>query len=127
MDRGSRRMGCFTLLLIVMGVIVCSATLTFVFDSKCASDIQTWMPPYPGAEVLELDYDFFRPFAMGETEAVLRTVDDARTVRNWYVTHQRELDEADVDRGIATMNYSLRDDDEKGGTYIYLYTECASR
>jgi hypothetical protein len=114
------------MLLIIAGILACGVTATFVLDSKCAADIAAWMPPYPGAELVQVEHDFFRPFAMGQTSAVYYSNDDARTIRNWYIDVQKKLDNDGATRGLATTNLHVQSD-PSGGNLIMLNSECASR
>ena len=125
-DRRPRR-GCLVIMLIIVAIVGCGVTLTFILDNKCASDIGTWMPPYPGTEQVSLQYEFFRPYAMGKTSGVYHSDDAVRTIRNWYIAVQKALDDAGESRGLAATSYSIQTDRANGGTLIVLSSECASR
>ena len=131
---GSIRRLVLSLTLIVVGIIVLAVLLLAAIDGQCASEINTWLPVYPGATLVSEEHDYFRPRAMGRTTGAYYTPDDSATVRRWYSEYRRALTEgryneanpnAPMEAGsAATVRFDLRPA-EDGGTIIILRSECA--
>lgn len=128
--------GCRRLLMstsaIILCIIACSVVTFLGIDARCNYDIETWLPVYPDAEVVSVDYDFLRARGMGETTLVLYTPDDSNTVRTWYTNYRRELTRgeqgANPNRamgGIAETRRSITDAPDAPGTLITLFSKCA--
>ena len=132
--KGSLKRTLLSIIFIVVGIFVCSISMVVGIDSYCASDIDKWLPIYPDAELVDADEEgFFRPRAMGITEQIYYTEDEAADVRRWYTDYRRELTQGSYNAnnsnsavaGIATTNYRISEDRENGGTVIVTFSECA--
>lgn len=131
---GSVRRLMLSLMLIVVGIAVLAVLLLAAIDYQCGSEIDRWLPIYPGAVLLEETHDYFRPRAMGRTNAEYYTPDDRDAVLRWYSEYRRNLtsgqyNEANPNarlesRSVATVRYTVRAADD-GGTIIITYSECA--
>jgi hypothetical protein len=121
--------GCMiAMFFMLVGIVVCSASIYVAADVSCTNDARTWLEDYPESELITEDYTFFRAFGLGETTRVLYTADHANDVRNWYLTQDRARDAEGLRRniGIARMNWQVTGaDDRDEGSYILLYSECA--
>ncbi len=115
-----------TTTLIIVAIFACATVITVTLDVVCERDIANWLPMYPEAEVLSLTYNSFRPWAMGRTNAVMKTDAPFVEVNTWYVMQLRAASDRNVNRGLATTNHRLQIDQESDGTLIYLSSECAS-
>lgn len=130
---GSIRRTIIGIFAIIIGIMVCTVVSVVAMDAYCSSDIEHWLPVYPGAEerVAETEHDFFRPRGMGRTSMVFYTPDDTVTVRRWYTEYRREITKGAYSenseqalRGVANVSYQIIEEPD-GGTLIYLNSECA--
>ena len=119
---------------IMIGIVLCTSSLVVVIDLTCRSDINHWMPIYPGAEVQTVTQGgFFRVRASGVSEVIYVTDDDVLIVQEWYREYRREItrdrynsaDPESAARGMATTSYRIVPDKEGDGTRIVQYSECA--
>lgn len=110
--------------LILVGVALLTALVVGIIDRQCASDIDRWLPLYPGAVVVSEEHTFLRARGMGETTMTLHTPDDRQTVSNWYLDNTQSQSEIDPNRGAATTSLRVVDAPD-GGTLIHLFSECA--
>lgn len=120
--------------LIVLMIIICSASFIGAMDIYCHNDINYWMPLYPNAQLVEMQRGgFFRPRASGITLQTYHTADDPTTVRTWYRNYRQTLtsrlsSESSADMalsGIATTDYTITDEPQATGSLITYYSECA--
>jgi hypothetical protein len=109
---------------IMVGVVVLLALVVGVIDQQCASDIERWLPLYPGADTVSQQHSFLRARGMGVTTLTLHTPDDRETVSAWYADSTQRQADLDPDRGAATSRLRLEDAPD-GGTLIHLDSECA--
>jgi hypothetical protein len=112
-----------TLILICIAVAVCILGTFVVIDTRCSSDIARWIPLYPNAQIVEEDYNFRRR-ATGITSMLLWTADEPDAVRRWYFRQRSAEADKDPNRGLATTNFTVQTDFERGGSVIYLYSRC---
>lgn len=110
--------------LILIGIALLTALVVGIVDRQCASDIDRWLPLYPGAAVVSEQHTFLRPRGIGETMMTLRTPDNQRTVNAWYLDYLQRQTELNPNQGAATTGLRLEDAPD-GGTLIHLYSECA--
>jgi hypothetical protein len=113
-----------SLILILIGVVACTVATFVGIDAVCRNDVETWLPVYPGAELVEQTYDFVRPHAMGKTTSRYFTPDDPQTVRLWYADTMQEIGKEHTSRGIASTRHFVREAPD-GGSIIQLSSECA--
>lgn len=104
-------------------VVICLAVILVAADQVCRMNIDQWMPLYPGAEEVRLEYDFARPRALGTTLGLYHTPDDEETVRQFYRENTLALLQAEQTRGLATTDWNTEPQPD-GGTRIILYSEC---
>ena len=78
--------GCVKTTFILVGAAVAILGLILVIgDVKCAYDVEDWwMPLYPDGETVDVQYDFIRPRAWGNTTWSMTTADDVETVKQFY-------------------------------------------
>ncbi len=112
-----------SLVFVFLAVAACAIGVFVVIDTRCSTDIARWTPLYPNAQLLE-EYYNFRWRATGVTEMLFWTADEPDAVRRWYYRHRSAESEKDPNRGLATTNFSVRTDFERGGSTIYLYSRC---
>jgi hypothetical protein len=116
---------------IIISTIIIMLLVVLIFigavlgiDEACHSSIETWVPYYPDATVVDIEHDLFRPRAMGNSLVILETDDDSRTVTDWYQSLQATLRAENVPEGFAVYGYNIQPREGEGVT-IYLYSECA--
>jgi hypothetical protein len=113
-----------SLLIILAGTVICFVTTAAVIDSVCVGNAEEWLPRYPNSEVVQVYHNFIRPFGIGETVMTLESPDPQTEVLRWYRAR----------RGIgmpqnllASLNFTVRENTETGGSTIQLSSECAWR
>jgi hypothetical protein len=107
---------------ILIGVFLCMGGLFVYLDLTCASLASTWLPVYPGSELISTNYTSFRLFGVGNSLAQYETTDDATTVRNWYLSHRRA--QGIFRQGqLADLDYFVSD--AANGSIITLRSRCA--
>jgi hypothetical protein len=112
------------LLLMLVVVLVFLGTLVFGADEMCRRDIAERQPLYPGAEIIETDYNFLRPRAMGTTHLTLLAPDDTETVRAWIRETNLRLLRAERFRGLANTMWEVYPNPEGEGTLMRYYSSC---
>lgn len=120
---------------IMVGVVVCSVGAFGAMDIYCRSDINTWAPIYPGAELVEeTDDGFIRPRASGLTYQVYYTPDAEDDVEEWFRDYRAELVEgrynaadpnAALGPQVATVQRYVVEADNGDGALIIYDLECA--
>ncbi|MEL7433914.1 MAG: hypothetical protein AAFN11_08195 [Chloroflexota bacterium] len=123
------------LFFIMIGVVVCSVGAFGAMDVYCRSDIDTWAPIYPGAELIdETRSGFIRPRASGLTEQVYYTPDAERDVEEWFRDYRAELVEgrynvadpnAALGPQVATIQRTVVEAEDGEGALIIYNLECA--
>lgn len=117
--------GCaLTFVLIMAGITALTILATLGFDKACSDAGKTWLPTYPGAELVEESYSFLRMFGIGTSRRVLFSSDDYLDVRRWYQDSDIENSRNNASRGGATFNV-LAQEANGGGTDIIITFECA--
>ncbi len=112
-------------LITLAAVLLCIAAVFFALDRRCSADIARWLPLYPNAQLVEEQYNAFRPRSVGTTLTVMKSPDDPDTVRRWYSRQRAKEDAIDPSRGLATANVSVSENPDGPGSMIYLYSQCA--
>ena len=121
--------GCLVFLsVVVTGLFLCMTTMFVSVDRKCVGDAHTFLPDYPGAEVIDAQYSWIHAFGIGETTRTLYTPDDRSLVIRWYQAHEQALSDEGkmVSSGYATVRRFLSQP-EGGGTIIRLYSQCETQ
>lgn len=123
-------------LAIIAGIITCTTTLIVGIDTACYNDVNYWLPIYPGSEVVEVKYDFFRPRGMGNTLMIFYTPDSENTIRQWYVAYRRTITQSREDirdpntrfSSLASTTYRIAPAEQgKHGSLIYHVSDCANQ
>ena len=105
--------------------LLCMGTFVVITDQICGSNIEEWVPLYPGATTVSSKYNFIRPRGMGVSRVVLSTTDDPETARQFYRDTTIRLMRAGETRGLATTDWRVYPDPNGSGSLITLYSECA--
>ena len=97
-------------------------------DIKCNYDIENWWaPPYPNAETVHpIEYDLFRPRALGTTKWTMRSPDDVETVKQFYRDKRIEALNSDRTRGLAWAESFVRPAENGEGSLIILSSACGT-
>lgn len=111
-------------IIIIIGIFLCSGGMFFAVDSRCVSLASTWIPVYPNSELVFETHEYLRPFGAGQTRAQYSSPDDITTVRQWYIDHRSELGLFN-DGQIANFRYSVSEATDKTGSMITLISRCA--
>lgn len=111
-------------LLLLVFAFGCIGTVLFAGDQVCHSDIEQWIPVYPGAIVISKEHDFIRLRAMGTSVLTLSSPDDPEIVRQFYRDNTLRLLREQESRGLASTNWSVEPDPDSDGSIIILYSEC---
>ena len=117
-----------TALILVTASVIFIGGVILLADIKCSYDIENWWaPPYPNGETVEIQYDLFRPRALGITTWIMVTDDDEETVKQFYRDKRLEILDQERLRGMAYSESSVfpRDDGQPGGK-IVLYSACGT-
>lgn len=132
--KSSLRRTLLSIVMIIIGIIICSASSIGAIDFYCRNDINHWMPVYPDAELIETQEDgFFRVRASGITRQVYYTPDSPNEVRQWYRDYRQDITSGQFNSenpnealsGVATTNRSIKEDPDSDGSLISYYSECA--
>ncbi len=113
------------LLILFLSAIGCVTSLIVLADELCRRDIARRQPYYPNVELVEREYDFLRPRAMGITHITFHTDDDEETVRQWMRDITLDLLDRDQFHGLASVGWETQPG-ESGGTLIFYYSECST-
>ena len=85
--------------LVVLLVSVSVLFIAFIIllaDIKCSYDIENWwVPLYPDGETVSIEYDLFRPRALGVTKWIMESSDDVETAKQFYRDTRLEVLESD--------------------------------
>lgn len=96
-------------------------------DIKCSHDIENWWaPPYPNAETVSIEYDLFRPRALGVTKWIMHSPDDVETVKQFYRDKRIEALNSDRTRGLAWAESFAQPAENGEGSRIILSSECGT-
>lgn len=116
--------------LIVLLVSVSALFIGFILllaDLKCSYDIENWWAPlYPNGETVSVEYDLFRPRALGMTKWIMESPDDVETVKQFYREKRLEVLEADKTRGLAWSDSFVQPLENGEGSRIVLTSACGT-
>lgn len=120
--------GCLKTSLILIGVAVgFIALIVLIADIKCGYDIENWWAPlYPNAVTTKVEYDLFRPRALGETFWYMESTDDVETVKQFYRDTRIATLQAGKTRGIANAESAVHPLEDGEGSLIVLYSACGT-
>ena len=109
------------LLLLVFG---CPGSIAVVGDIACNISIETWLPYYPGAELVSAEHNFIRVRGMGSSLMIFQTPDDPETVEAFYYQHILDLTTDHVPRGMGATDFNAEPNPDGEGSVLALYTHC---
>lgn len=112
----------FVLILIICA---CSGISVVGVNFICISSATTWLPIYPGAQVVSDSHTFLSTFGMGETLLVLATPDAEPEVYSWYAVAIRKVSQQNNPPRIARTKWATAEGEDGNGTLITLYSACA--
>ncbi|MFW5747997.1 MAG: hypothetical protein ACOCYT_00130 [Chloroflexota bacterium] len=106
----------------MIATVVLLSVFTLTLDQMCVNEMKRFMPIYPDAEIISQEYNFLRPYGIGETVMLLYSADDSRTVGGWYGRHiGMELREG---RNLVRNEWSVVRAEDRQGSQIILYGRC---
>lgn len=111
-----------SIVMITVGVFACAAATVVGIDAACYEYNSRWVPIYPSATVVEMDFDFIRPQGMGNTYMVYETADERLDVQDWYIQQRAR---AGSSQGIGSAGFQVVDHPDGEGSLIRLYSSCA--
>ena len=111
------------LIILTVSAVVCMLSMVLVADEMCHRNIETRMPMYPGADVIESQHNFIRVRGIGISSMTLSTSGDKETVREWMRQVNLSLLENNQMRGLASVRWQV--EPQENGSLIYYYSECA--
>ncbi len=126
MEANRNQTGCVKTSLILVGVsVVFIALIILIADIKCGYDIENWWAPlYPNGKTVNVEYDLFRPRALGETYWFMESTDDVETVKQFYRDTRLATLKAEKTRGIANAESAVQPLENGQGSRIILYSAC---
>ncbi len=128
MEATRNQAGCLKTAIIMLGTAVLFiATIILLADIKCAYDIENWWAPlYPNGETVSVEYDLFRPRALGVTTWIMESSDDVETVKQFYRDKRLETLQADKTRGIQWSDSSVQPLEAGPGSRIIISSACGT-
>ena len=128
MEASRNQTGCLKTTLILVGVaVVFLAAIILIADIKCGYDIENWWAPlYPNGETVDVEYDLFRPRALGVSYWYMESTDDVETVKQFYRDTRIAALKAEKTRGIAASESAVHPLEKGEGSLIVLYSACGT-
>ncbi len=128
MEANRSQTGCLKTFLILVGTAVLFiATIVLVADIKCGYDIENWWAPlYPNGETVSVEYDLFRPRALGVTTWIMETSDDVETAKQFYRDTRIATLKAGKSRGLAWADSYVNPLENGAGSQIILVSACGT-
>ncbi len=128
MEATRNQTGCMKTTIIMVGAAVTFiAIIILLADIKCSYDIENWWAPlYPNGETVLVEYDLFRPRALGETKWVLESSDDVETVKQFYREKRLETLDAGKTRGLAWSESFVTPLENGQGSRIIISSACGT-
>ena len=123
-----KQAGCVkTSFAMIGGAAAFIAVIILLADIKCAYDIDNWWAPlYPNGETVDVQYDLFRPRALGLTNWIMETTDDVETVKQFYRDTRLETLRAKKTRGLAWSDSFVQPLDDGLGSRIIITSACGN-
>lgn len=123
-----KQTGCLKTTLILVSVsFAFIAAIIFVADVKCGYDIENWWAPlYPNGETVEVEYDLFRPRALGVSKWIIHSDDDVETAKQFYRDKRLETLQAKKNRGLAWSDSFVIPQEDGDGSVIIITTACGT-
>lgn len=128
MEATRNQTGCFKTFVIMVGTAIAFiCVIILLADIKCAYDIENWWAPlYPNGETVEVEYDLFRPRALGLTKWIMESPDDVETVKQFYRdTRLATLNDGKT-RGLAWSESFVVPLENGQGSRIVLTSACGT-
>ena len=114
-------------LLLISASVLFIAAIIFLADIKCGYDIENWWAPlYPNGETVKVEYDLFRPRALGLTKWIMKSPDDVETVKQFYRDKRLEVLEVGKTRGLAWSDSFVQPLENGGGSRIIITSACGT-
>ena len=111
---------------LLLASFTCIGSIILVADLQCSADIEGWAPLYPNAEAVKVNYDLFRPRALGQTTLVMESPDDVETVKQFYRDNILEVLDAERSRGLAWADWRVQPLETGAGSRIILISACGT-
>ncbi len=123
-----KQTGCMKTTIIMVGAAVMFiATIILLADIKCSYDIENWWAPlYPNGETVSVEYDLFRPRALGVTKWIMESSDDVETVKQFYREKRLETLDAGKTRGLAWSESFVMPLENSQGSRIIISSACGN-
>ena len=103
------------------------ALIILLADIKCGYDIENWWAPlYPNGETVEVEYDLFRPRALGVTKWIMESTDDVETVKQFYRDTRLATLQAKKTRGLAWSESFVQPLENAQGSRIVITSACGN-
>ena len=120
--------GCIKTTLILIGsAAIFLAAILLLADIKCAYDIENWWAPlYPNGETVDVQYDLFRPRALGVTKWIMVSADDVETVKQFYRDTRLATLRAEKTRGLAWADSFVQPLENGEGSRIIISSACGT-
>lgn len=128
MEANRNQTGCLKSTFILVGTAAAFlALIILIADIKCAYDIENWWSPlYPNGETVQVDYDLFRPRALGVTNWIMESPDDVETVKQFYRDTRIATLQAEKSRGLAWSESYVTPLENGLGSRIVLVSACGT-
>ncbi len=123
-----KQSGCVkTFFILVCTAAAIIAVIILLADIKCGYDIENWWAPlYPNGETVAVEYDLFRPRALGLTRWFMESDDDVETVKQFYRDKRLETLKAGKTRGLAWADSRVLPRETGQGSRIVLVSACGT-
>lgn len=123
--------GGFSVFVIFFAVIGLLGGCVTVLDTICYEEMTRIMPIHPDAEVVREEYNFFRPFGLGETSLELYVPLPPAQVRTWYgqTVAANRAREGTPDLARANFFVGMADQSlgAEGGSMVLMRGTCVQR
>ena len=128
MEVNRKSAGCIKTTLILFGsAFIFLAAILLLADIKCSYDIENWWAPlYPNGETVDVQYELFRPRALGVTIWIMTSTDDVETVRQFYRDTRIATLKAEKTKGIASADSAVHPLEDGEGSRIVLHSACGT-
>ena len=128
MEANRQQAGCVKTAVIMVGAGVgFIALIILLADIKCGYDIENWWAPlYPNGETVEVEYDLFRPRALGVTKWIMESTDDVETVKQFYRDTRLATLRAEKSRGLAWSESYVLPLENGQGSRIVITSACGT-
>lgn len=114
-------------IILLLASLLFLGAIILLADIKCNYDIENWWaPPYPNAKTVSIEYDLFRPRALGETKWMMHSPDDVETVKQFYRDKRIEALNSDRTRGLAWAESFVQPAENREGSLIILSSACGT-